>query len=361
LYTTKPLRNLGGLREALDILSLTIKRCKIMKRLNLFFILTTLFFSGCNDERTKSIFKSNSSENSSFEVSNGVLKFKDKSSFEIFFKSKIEIFENLKNEVKINFPDFISMRSAYETLNENEKLEIAKNNSNKGYEGFLTIVENKNGSNAVINTENLILSEMFNKEGLLIVGSDLFKMEFNKVVKLENYLENEIDRFKKGQLKREIKEISYAPIRLGNSVKNLRFKDINDVQDVDRSCHDVYSGNRAFTAEFILWGSIAVFWFDVSINQQFYAIQAEVKHKKRFGGVWFQNDAPSIRMIAGVNASNGYTYLPYSYDSGYLYNQSSTGFFQVFDNYNYITIYGAGVQVEGNGDDGQNHGCGAYY
>lgn len=249
-------------------------------------------------------------------VENGRLKFADEAHFKDVFNSL------MKNQNPIflsnwesKFQNYTSMKKAYLNLTDDDKLKIAETKSNKGFEGFLTIIQNGEEIEAIKNTEHPIYSIMFNKEGLVLIGNNAYKFEYNRILKLKDYNSNKIDALNNGKITNEVQVI---PLRISKvPIFNNNAK-VRDIDDLDRECHSMYSNNKAFAAYFTLYGQAEVnlFGWNVDFDGSFDGYFALAKHRKRFLGVWFNSDTQSLRLTGQFLFYNGSSNQLVNIDSG---------------------------------------------
>jgi hypothetical protein len=316
----------------------------------------SFLFVGCKENESLSIEEQVTKQLVAPTIENGVLKFVDMNQFKATFEDLMKNQNsNYLRQWEDKFPKYISMKQAYKNLTENEKLKIAGSKSNKGYEGFLTIIQEGENIEAIRNSEHPIYSILFNEDGLVLIGKDAYKLEYNKIIKINSYDEDKLKGVLKGELSSEMQVATFKTNKVSMINKNSK---ISSITDLDRECHDVYIGNRAFTAYFNLYGAFEVDFFgwnpDIGFGG-FSGVCAIAKHRKRFAGIWFANDAPVLRMtgvFSTYSIDYGSQYIPI--DSGNCNNCSETSF-AYFWSYQADT-YGW-VKSSGTGDDGNYHEC----
>ncbi|RFS18327.1 hypothetical protein [Emticicia sp. C21] len=261
-------------------------------------------------------------------VENGRLKFVDEKHFRKVFD---ELMKNQNHEYLKNwesqFQNYTSMKRAYEKLTESDKVKIGETKSNKGYEGFLTLIKEGNEIEAIRNTEQPIHSILFNHEGVILVGNSAYKLEYDRILKINNFSENKLKDVLKGNLSQEIKISPLKKERIAILDKNLRIK---DVTNLDRECHNLYGSgdNRAFAGYFTLYGTPDVFGID--IDGAFYGYDAIAKHRKRTVGIWFNNNTSQLRLQAQFLYFNGVSNQLITIDSGICYECSESSVAQPF-------------------------------
>ncbi|MFN3852422.1 MAG: hypothetical protein ACK4NY_23500 [Spirosomataceae bacterium] len=278
-------------------------------------------------------------------VENGILKFVDQNHFEETFKQIMnnqnkEFFNKWENQ----FANFTSMKKAYESISEQDKLKIAKTRSNLGYEGFLTLVEDGDDFIAVRNTEHPIYAMMFNKDGLLIIGNNAYKLERTRGLIVKNYTYNKIqDLISTGKLNSDITVNTIVTTYKQNSDAKAKIKGISDLS---KDCHDLYGpgNNRAFAGNFVLIGDGN--W--LFPHGYFNSVIVQARHRKRTLGIWFAEDATYLKVsgyFSGFNVSFNNDCSNCSSVEGVFWGSTEYG-----------GVYG-GITAEGSGYGGYYGGC----
>ena len=318
--------------------------------------LLSYVFVACKDVETTPLQEQATQQTKEITVENGRLKFVDEKHFRETFDDLMKN-QNAKylGDWEGKFENYVSMKAACNNLTEIDKIKIAESKSSAGYEGFLTIVPDGNDLEAIRNTEHPIHSLLFNKEGIMLIGKHAYKLEFGRILKINNYNLNKIDNVLQGILSTDVQITSLKSIKTATLDRNSRIKGIDDL---DRSCHDVYGNNRAYTAYFNLFGDLAINLFgNIDFGGAFSGYFAIAKHRKRFAGVWFNDDAPSLRLNGQFLYYNGISNQLINLDTGYCSDCSELagGYFWGGD----YSVIGGWVQSSGTGDDGNFHGCSA--
>ncbi len=266
-------------------------------------MLCSALFQSCQKDE---ISVENVSENT-IKVVNGRLTFRDFAHFEREFKGLMENVSADRLEMwEGQFANYTSMRTAYSRLNESDFEKIAGSMSVKGYESLMYIREENGEKEATMVTEHPVFARMFNNEGIVIIAKDAFRLEKDKLIKVPNYTEVEIQKVVKGLRSSKVSTlgITRQEIIVG---KNLRTE---KTLDLDRSCHNVYDDKYAFKAIFILFGTIVLNndW-QGDFGGLFNTIFVFSQHRKKTLGIWFAKRAPVLSASGELTLldDNGYT------------------------------------------------------
>jgi hypothetical protein len=255
-----------------------------------------------------------------------------------------------------NLPGFTSMRAAYENLTEADMQKIAQQNSNEGYEGFLTIIGNGDNQEVVMNVDVGFVGTLINRDGLLQIDKKIIKAGYSETKVAETSSEEDLKQLLASNWKNEgnRKIETYPVIRSLIPLNNAR------TTGREATCEDRYKSDRRFKTE--LWIT--------NLAPIYTGAGARAKHQNRFMRIWWSDNAPEIRLQvegnfiklnAGLCLFGGcdeYEFV--RYDSDVQYDQSiiewvwkdnfAPGFDERYD-------ASATVTSSGIGDDGGLHGC----
>jgi hypothetical protein len=248
------------------------------------------------------------------------------------------------------------MRAAYENLTEADMQKIAQQNSNEGYEGFLTIIGNGDNQELVMNVDVGFVGTLINRDGLLQIDKKIIKAGYSETKVTETSNEEDLKRLMAsnwkngGNRKIETFPVIRSLIPLNNARTTGR----------EATCEDRYKTDRRFKTE--LWIT--------NLAPIYTGAGARAKHQNRFMRIWWSDNAPEIRLQvegnfiklnAGLCLFGGcdeYEFV--RYDSDVQYDQSiiewvwkdnfAPGFDERYD-------ASATVTSSGIGDDGGLHGC----
>jgi hypothetical protein len=268
------------------------------------------------------------------------------------FKDAIDNFKKNFNEKSVSewenkHPDYISMRKAYLSVSEKDKEIIGNAKSIKGFETFLKIVDTNLGREINSQIGDPILSSLFNKEGILVVGNKVIKINNSEVFEAKNYnpsmSKKDLNFEKVGELNESFSD------NVSNLKSNSNAKQ-KAVLYPQHGCHDVYSGDKAFTADFMM--TLYASWSGGSFIE-FDDISWNVKHKERSWGFWWTNRAPTLTASGSIYTSNG---------QGYNISASCNNCSELND-YLYFgkAFVTTDLNVSGIGDDNNSHGCNAHH
>ncbi len=320
-----------------------------MKKIT-FLLLSALFlailFQACQknesfEEKTK---------NSAIKVQNGRLSFENTSQFKQTFDLLMKN-QNLEYLIKweSQFQNFTSMKTAYNKINEDDMLNIAKSGTVNGYKNFIYLEEVDGEKQASIISVDPILTRIFNKEGLVIIGKDAFKLEKDRILTINNYSEEKLQNVLKGDIG-EAKITKLNITRFPSSFINAK---PNGTYDWSNSCHDVYIGNRAFKVTATLIENT-----NLNLGGPYHTMIAVSQHRKQTLGIWFANSTPLL------NVSYNLIVTPTSGPQQNLFYTTSQNNSSEVSNafpfpYGYSYVSGS-FTSNGTGVDGQPHGCSVY-
>jgi hypothetical protein len=118
----------------------------------------------------------------SLQVRNGRLLF---ATHDVFERTMIDISRmsasELRNRERANLKYFTSMRTRFESISDQERMEISEQLSTKGYEDVVTLVQDDTGDfEARINAGSLALATLFNDRGIVQIKDQAIRLEFDK-------------------------------------------------------------------------------------------------------------------------------------------------------------------------------------
>ncbi len=293
---------------------------------------------------------------SSIKVEKGRLIFENQAHFDLIFNKlmenqDLEYLRDWENQ----FEGFTSMRTAYENLTEADFEKIGESGSIKGYESILQIRTENGEQEAAAVTDHPVMARVFNHEGLLLIGNDAFKLQKDKLIRIDSYNEEKIRK----ALESPDQISDYLGIEsqvVSKENKNLR---AGGALDLERSCTSTYKKDKyRFKGQFILVGTTSVNPFGdwtTDFSGKFNAIIWVSQHKKKIALIWFLHNAPVLKLSGTV------TYLD---DNGGYYPATLSELSAIDEKeigwaYNWGTNYRAtgSVTSSGTGVDGNTYQC----
>lgn len=115
------------------------------------------------------------------------------SSPEVYSETRIYLRDHpaMLDQWESKYPGFISMRTAYNTLTDDQLNLIFRNASNKGFENILTLVwEEDRTFHIARNNPVDYLSTLANHQGLIQIGNKLLKHNRNEIIEVEDISKN---------------------------------------------------------------------------------------------------------------------------------------------------------------------------
>ena len=189
------------------------------------------------------------------------------------------------------WPEFTSMRAAFNGLTEAEQERIGSMNDLSGYEGFLAIVGSGEDKEAVTVVEDEALATVLNEDGLVIIENAAFKYGRYRVVKATSYDESRLSELGRYEESVPAEGIEVMPFeqptrRIFESQPTIA------PETIGGSClNDYWHGGRLCCMKRVV-GEIG-YYFQLS---GFFRVTG--KHQRRTSGVWWRDAAPLLRVAA---------------------------------------------------------------
>ena len=307
-------------------------------------------FQGCSNDEHPVVDKLET-----IEVKSGRLSFENQSHFDKVFDELMKN-QDIKhlNAWESQLEGFTSMKSAYDNLTDTDFEKIAQQNSIKGYENVLQIRMENGEKEAAAITDHPIMARLFNHEGLLLIGKDAFKLQKDRLIKIDSYNEAKIQKVFKSPNENS-NHLKIANQIITKESKNLRE---NGVLDLDKSCTSTYDTKYRFKGIFILIGTTSVNpsgnW-TADFSGKFNSVIMIAQHRKRTAFVWHNSETSELRIngnVAYLDDNGGY--FPGTLTEVVAYNEDEIATANGWGN-NYRAT--ASVTASGIGTDGQFHAC----
>ncbi|REA60177.1 hypothetical protein DSL64_16015 [Dyadobacter luteus] len=289
------------------------------------------------------------------EVKSGRLSFENQAHFDLVFDELMKNQESdYLNSWESQHKGFTSMKSAYDNLTDVDFEKIAQQNSLKGYENVLQIrVENGEKEAAAV-TDHPIMARIFNHEGLLLIGKDAFKLQKDRLIKIDSYNEEKIQK----ALNSPDENSNYLKIESKRITEESKDLSASRVLDLERSCTTTYDTRYRFKGIFALIGTVSVNpsgdW-TADFSGRFSSIIWIAQHRKRTAFIWHNDKTTELRLngtVAYLDDNGGFFPGTLTEIVGYNINEiaSAHGW-----GGNYRAT--ASVTSSGIGTDGSFHGC----
>jgi hypothetical protein len=238
------------------------------------------------------------------------------------------------------------MRTAYYSLTKEDMQKIAEQNSNKGYEGFLTLIGTGDNREAVMNVDAGYVGALISKDGLFQIGDEIVKVGYTQSKSVEKVSESALQQL----VNSNWENTGSAKIKTYDVQRKVYTIESARVQDREATCEDRYRSDLRFRSE--LW--------ETNQPPAYSGVGGRAKHQNRFLRVWWADNAPQIRLqINGTFNQDGFSQVV-NYDSGIRYNQNIVEWlFEQCVNFSctFGYSYGTTVRTTGVGDDNAPHGC----
>jgi hypothetical protein len=125
---------------------------------------------------------------------NGRLKFSSRKAFDktLAELAKQQSPEEL-NKWEGQWKGFVSMRTAFARITEQDIARIAASGT-KGYDGCLTLVGEGEDKEVVRNVDSHVMATLVNKDGIVLIGAQAFKFNYNSLIRVSNYTDKKLSR-----------------------------------------------------------------------------------------------------------------------------------------------------------------------
>ncbi|AXT61451.1 hypothetical protein D1816_14190 [Aquimarina sp. AD10] len=252
------------------------------KQLLLFISLAVVgIFYSCNREELEQ----DSGTIQKIEVNEGTLTFETQASFENTIEYLMKNQSNL-DQWESQFSTFVSMRTAFENISENDIETMSKNNSNSGFENLVTFTEADGEIEARMNIDDLVLATIVNEEGLVQVGASAYKIRYNKLYKVDKSNLDILKSIDDLEMKNSLKSNNIESF----SVTHNYFQfDAGELQTkADRDCTKRYWKKKRKRLKGEQWTT--------NIGPFYSGAGARTKHQKRSARIWWRNKTQRLRL-----------------------------------------------------------------
>ena len=182
------------------------------------------------------------------------------------------------------FEGYVSMRSAFESITTEQYEEMIERNLYDNYKDVVSVIPSGDEKEIVANIEDRVASTVVNNRGLVQIGSDVYKIGRDKVVKFSKYVAGMENQY----------NISNAAEGITvNAVKRTLFK-----SSAARGARP--SDERNNSLEY--WHNTSlrrligtVYDWDPGITEGVH-IGLQTKHQRRLTGIWYAEAIPSINL-----------------------------------------------------------------
>lgn len=258
-------------------------------------------FVACNREKM-----TQPAQQASVAVQDGVLSFDSETTLKATLEalSKNSQPENLDKWEK-QWAGFTSMRRAFNSINEEEQSKIAENGL-AGYEGFVSLIPDKEDKEAVRNISDPVWATLANRQGLLLVGGTAYVFSYAKISKIANH-----QRYAKEELLRMARQtnrstdqvqlfmIQRRKMKTNGQEVNVKNGRVNIAYNNEAVCTQGYwhGGWACCSKRFV--GEIEGEGTDNEpFNQDisFTKIIAISKHQRRSSGIWWADAVPKLEL-----------------------------------------------------------------
>jgi|GEM_PF-4976812 len=251
-------------------------------------------------------------------VEDGVLRF---SSIDMFEKtlSLLQKDQSALDEWEKRFPGFTSMRTAFNNLTEEDIVKISTTGSTKGYEGYLSLIGEGENREAVMNTDDNLLGTVLNKEGIVFIGEDMYKVTYQKLIKVGDYKANK-------NIIANLGDVTSSNLPKGIQVYAVEHqyseRPVNAAARTETCIREYWHGG-ALCCKKRFVGQL----YTTKVGVLYSSVGGKTIHQRRTSGIWWADKIPEIRLqitgnftqfIPGGVINN----IPVNYDTGIQYDDS---------------------------------------
>ncbi|MBC3787299.1 hypothetical protein [Spirosoma utsteinense] len=184
------------------------------------------------------------------------------------------------------FEGYVSMRNAFESITAKQYEEMIEHNLYDNYKDVLSVIPSGDEKEIVANIEDRVASTVVNDRGLIQIGSDVYKIDRDKVVKFSKYTTGiEGNQYSSSNV---AEGITVNAIKRGlfksSSVRGARPND--ERNNIIEYWHN--TSKRRLIGTVYDWGP--------GITEGVH-IGLQTKHQRRLTGIWYAEEIPSINLI----------------------------------------------------------------
>ena len=179
------------------------------------------------------------------------------------------------------FSDYTSMRRAFESITSEQFEQMIEEKAYDKYRGVLSLVQDGDDKELAINIEDHVVATLVSDKGLVQIGTDVYKIGHDKTVKFSHYAPG-------------MENSDYALTDAGKGVtvalinrREYTSPTLRGARGETNRLEEYWVGwsKRRLVATVYDWGSDL--FDDAHIGFQ-------TKHQRRFSGIWFAEDIPSL-------------------------------------------------------------------
>jgi hypothetical protein len=259
----------------------------------------SILFVGCKEN--SSIDELSGPQIKQLVVKNGRLKFVDENHFNDVLKHlESNQSEDFLNSWEKQFVNYQSSRTMFNNITEKDIEKIAKSNSLSGYEDYLTLITDYDGEDKIATKQipSVALGTLFNYEGLVLIGKDVFKYTLDKLVKISDFNEEDLEKYRNNILSNKV---NIFPItQVTKSVKNARVAEISNSEH----CTAYVASNQRFAADYNLYKCAGTSC--ITGENKFRKVVVSSIYQKRLLGIWYSANPYKIKRDGKLNNYFGY-------------------------------------------------------
>jgi hypothetical protein len=193
---------------------------------------------------------------------------------------------------------YVSARTAFGRIKEEDITRIANAHSTRGYDGFLSLTGEGENREAVRNIDSPVLATLANQEGLILVGDDAFRFFYDRMIKINDFEESKLNGLELVRQSDASRGMEVYPITR-KTLQREAFeldkdgqvtassREVNCISDYwhggtlcckKRLVGEVYASSHAYNSYY--WASIV----------------GRTKHQKRTSGIWYMDATQELRL-----------------------------------------------------------------
>jgi hypothetical protein len=255
-------------------------------------LFTGVFITGCTDELSQPVEeKQKSKDEIEVKLIDGHLSFESQ---EKFLKATEILKDKQKNldQWEKQFSGFVSMRTAFEAITEKQKLNASKTNSLEGLEDIVSFTGEGEKREAVRNISDPILATLTSKDGILLIGKDAYKFDYDKFLIIKDYNATKVNQLKGARTAGN--GITEGKITHTKSPANVNAK----VAESDVCLSEYWTGSWFSSTKRRLVSDIdyTVYVPSPNIPTLYINVTVMSKHQSRYLGTWWTTSISKIRL-----------------------------------------------------------------
>ena len=256
----------------------------VKKHLLLFLAISLIgCYYSCNKEELQE--QQSSMDTGQVYEKNGILNFASETSFKTTIENLIKN-QNTLNEWETQFPNFVSMRTAFENISDKDIEAMSKIESNKGFEDLVTFTESNGELEARMNIDDLVLATIINKNGLVRIAESVYKVRYNILYKVEEKNMEILKSIDDSKIQKSLQSYNIESYPVTHNYYDYNITNVD--LKADRTCKKTYWKKNRKRLKGEQWTT--------NIGSLYSGAGARTKHQKRAVRIWWRNKTKKLRL-----------------------------------------------------------------